>query len=93
MRITKVNSKEVAQWLLQCDHEDFDGPMDLISEHYMDLDKAYRQWLKSRKNPEKYGKPGSLQMTVLTRHLVQHLNKKARVWLEEKIAFSKKGCE
>ncbi len=87
MKVTKRNCEKVAKWLLQCDHEDFNGPIDLIAEHYVALDEAYIQRMEEMKKPCDYPDAGTLQITLLARALYQHLNSQAKAVLQARMAF------
>jgi hypothetical protein len=92
MRITQYNSEAVTQWLLQCDYEDFNGPLDLLAEQYSDLYEVYRQRIRRKKRQEDNLNVGITKMTRLARNLYAHLNRQAKASLEEKIVASvKKG--
>jgi hypothetical protein len=93
MRITRVNSESVAHWLLQCDHEDFNGPIDLIAKQYGDLYDVYTQWGQNKKRQEDSLKSELSKMTRLAQCLYEHLTNKAKTLLEERIAVAKREDE
>lgn len=90
MKVTKRNGEQVAKWLLQCDYEDFNGPIDLIAEHYIALDEVYTQRMEEIKKKNDYPDAGTLQITFLTRTLYQHLNSAAKAILQSKMALDAK---
>ena len=77
--------------MLQCDYEDFNGPIDLIAEHYMALDKAYTQRREEMKTPGDYPDAGTLQITLLARALYQHLNSAAKAILQARMVLDSKN--
>lgn len=90
MKVTKLNSEKVAQWLLQCNHEDFNGPIDVIAENYVTLEEVYTQRMEERKKQNDYPDAGTLQITLLARSLYQHLNSQAKATLQARVlAYTK----
>ena len=83
--ITAENREHIMQWLLQCNAEDFQGPLDSLMECYAELDTLYTHYQAKKKDFKQWQEVSTQRLVQLAQHLCAHLNAMAKQTLQEKL--------
>jgi hypothetical protein len=82
VKVRRRNCMQVAKWLLQCDYDDFNEPMERVAQWYGDLYDIYAQLEERLSYSPKLPIIKTFCMILLARLLCRRLNRQATIDLK-----------